>query len=1000
MYRGSRVATLLVGSVIACAITAAPAQAQGVVQPYGTNDAGGFRDVLPPGTNGLVNPFQLIQYEANGARPMHNDDQLAMYRDLVFAAPGLKPADLPKFFKDATFGVKPEDIASEESPEPGVTIIRDRQFGVPHIYGDTRPALMFGIGYATAEDRLFFIDVLRHLGKGQLTSFAGGAPGNRDFDAMQWGIAPYTDADLQRQINEGIARAGPVGAQINEDADNYVAGINAYITQAKLNPNLMPGEYAALNQPQGPDPFTKPDLVAIASLVGGIFGAGGGGELGNAQLYQSFLARFGPKRGPQYFGDFTGIDDPETPTTVHGTRFPYQLPPAKIAAGSVAMPDPGSIHPNKLQTVTGGGTAASGVAKPALSLLPHAMSNALLVSSRLSQSGHPLAVFGPQTGYFAPQILMEQDIHGPGIDAAGAAFPGVNLYVELGHGRDYAWSATSAGQDITDTFALPLCNPDGSTPTLDSTSYVLAGQCQPMEKIERVNQWSPNVADQTPAGTETLTAYRTKMGLLIARATVGGKPVAYVSDRSTYLHELDSALGFEQFNDPAAIRDARDFQLAASQIGYTFNWFYIDSQRIAYFNSGQDPVRPPGVDPRFPTWSQFPWKGFDPNTNLSQYLPFDAHPQVIDQDYLTSWNNKQAPGSGLDGSPIYRSQPLDDGILARTRGGHKLVLTDLVDAMENAATIDLRADKVLPYALRVLGTPSDPAQAKAATELQAWLAAGAHRKSPAPGKPYGYPDAIRIFDAWWPRLVKAVFAPGLGDALFKQVGITGDDTPEGGGAHHGSSWQSDNYGRVQKDLREVLGLPVRGRYRRVWCGGGKLAACRAALQASLGEAAAEPANKTYPGDGDCVAGDQTCWDSIEFFPLGAVHQPLIPWQNRPTFQQADEIQGHRPFPARPACIYRLAPAVRILGASSDGRIVRLAGSATPRDCGDGQAKIASVRVAIVRLGRLVTLRVHGTRRWTARSRRSLRAGRYTATVTATDRAGNVARASRRIVIAR
>ena len=81
------------------------------------------------------------------------------------------------------------------------------------------------------------------------------------------------------------------------------------------------------------------------------------------------------------------------------------------------------------------------------------MSNALLVSAR-ERVGHPIAVFGPQTAYFAPQLLMEQDVHGAGIDARGVAFPGSNLYVQLGRGRDYAWSATSAGQDIVDTFAV------------------------------------------------------------------------------------------------------------------------------------------------------------------------------------------------------------------------------------------------------------------------------------------------------------------------------------------------------------------------------------------------------------------------------------------------------------------------------------------------------------------------------------------------------------------
>ena len=68
-------------------------------------------------------------------------------------------------------------------------------------------------------------------------------------------------------------------------------------------------------------------------------------------------------------------------------------------------------------------------------------------------------VAGPQVAYFNPQILMEEDVHAPaapglpGIDAQGAAFVGINLYVQLGRGRDYAWSATSAGQDNIDTFA-------------------------------------------------------------------------------------------------------------------------------------------------------------------------------------------------------------------------------------------------------------------------------------------------------------------------------------------------------------------------------------------------------------------------------------------------------------------------------------------------------------------------------------------------------------------
>ena len=70
------------------------------------------------------------------------------------------------------------------------------------------------------------------------------------------------------------------------DATNYIAGINAYISNAKSPLNaltMMPAEYAAIGQPTGPQPFTVEDLVSIATLVGGIFGNGGGQQLSNAR---------------------------------------------------------------------------------------------------------------------------------------------------------------------------------------------------------------------------------------------------------------------------------------------------------------------------------------------------------------------------------------------------------------------------------------------------------------------------------------------------------------------------------------------------------------------------------------------------------------------------------------------------------------------------------------------------------------------------------------------
>src|SRR3954454_22822108 len=112
---------------------------------------------------------------------------------------------------------------------------------------------MFGAGYAAAQDRLFFIDVLRHLGRAQLSSFAGGAPGKRAMDQEQWSLAPYTEDDLQHQIDQFDDLYGADGARLQDDLANYVAGVNRYIDEAKLDPTKMPGEYAAIGHVLGPE---------------------------------------------------------------------------------------------------------------------------------------------------------------------------------------------------------------------------------------------------------------------------------------------------------------------------------------------------------------------------------------------------------------------------------------------------------------------------------------------------------------------------------------------------------------------------------------------------------------------------------------------------------------------------------------------------------------------------------------------------------------------------
>ena len=117
---------------------------------------------------------------------------------------------------------------------------------------------------------------------------------------------------------------------------------------------------------------------------------------------------------------------------------------------------------------------------------------------------------------------------------------------------------------------------------------------------------------------------------------------------------------------------------------------------------------------------------------MAKYESPASHPQAMDQPFLANWNNKQARGTraaddNFGYGSIYRSQSLSDRIRRGTRGSRKMSLVQLIDAMESAGTVDLRATKVLPWALKLVGRPRDPQLRHAVSVLRAWVRSGGHR---------------------------------------------------------------------------------------------------------------------------------------------------------------------------------------------------------------------------------------------------------------------------------
>src|ERR1700759_5830025 len=102
------------------------------------------------------------------------------------------------------------------------------------------------------------------------------------------------------------------------------------------------------------EPWKPTDIIAIASLVGGIFGKGGGNELHSALTMEAMVERLGQKAGRKAWEGFRSKNDPEAPTTI-SKPYPYETRGA-FAKKGLALPKPGSVF----ETPIASGSSVSG----------------------------------------------------------------------------------------------------------------------------------------------------------------------------------------------------------------------------------------------------------------------------------------------------------------------------------------------------------------------------------------------------------------------------------------------------------------------------------------------------------------------------------------------------------------------------------------------------------------------------------------------------------------
>ena len=819
--------------------------------------------IVPPGQEGDVTADELASEDYGP----HYSDQLEMYASLIDDS-NVTEDELPTYFHSMQFG--PDGtIEDEYSPVDGATVYRD-SFGIPHIYADNMNNASYALGYVTAEDRMWQMDVLRHAARGEVAEFA-------DPDYLPIDIATrregYTEAEVQKMFDRFDERFGERGEIIQEGLQNYVDGINAHIQELKTTRvDEMPAEYAATENPPPvhPEEWTVTDTLFLIILQLREFGETAGGELQNAALLSQLRDTLGGKRGTRAFEDFLRQSDPRSYTSISSKERVFRsqsLGDPKRKA--IAIPDRAeemAREEARAEALKDRLFGELGFKTPA--------SNALLVAGKESATGNPLQIGAPQVGYANPAFFMDIDVHVPDVaDFRGPAVPGASALIPLGRGSDYAWTLTTGYSDAVDVRAEKLCEPGGGEPTQDSNGYRFKGECKTMKERTETFVAKPQPTDPGPPTVEERIFYRTVHGPVFERGTVGGKPVAFVKERFFWKKELDSVPQFYRWN--TEVDSLADFRAAAEDFSMSFNAFYADSDHTAYFHVGKYPRRTKGVHPALPSWGtgKWEWRG---------RFPFARHPKVVDPErgWVANWNNKPAAGwdayDGAKWGAIHRVQLLARRMQKTLKGSRKAELSDLVDVIRVAATQDSRGvflgRKMISLVRKTSGLGENE---QAALEfVEDWIDAGAHRINRDRDDFLDDSAGVVIFDKWYTKLVNRVFSDELAG-----------DAP---GAVPAPVFDHDMWFDFSSYLKNVFNRNARKRLVRNYCDNvttnAKETCVDAAfksLLAALGELRTERGQDMSQWKADAE------W--IEFMNLGAGSVQRIPWQNRGTHNHVVEI---------------------------------------------------------------------------------------------------------------
>ncbi len=298
-----------------------------------------------------------------------------------------------------------------------VEIVRD-SYAVPHIFGESDADVLFGLGFAHAQDRLWQMELMRRTAQGRLAELFG--PEALESDKLLRALDIYSIS--QRAV---AAQTPETRALLNA----YAAGVNAWVNVVRAQA-LGRGAPEFFLFDNAIAPWSAADSIALIKLLA---------------LQTSDKARLEVLRAKLSF-------------RIPPERIADILPDA-VAAPSTDMPEYSALFPATAQTVASIAPAPTFYPVPPVGLA--GASNAFAALGKRSASGGTLLASDPHLGLSTPGIWMLARLELQSGGVIGATIPGIPA-VLIGRNENLAWGLTASYLDDQDLY-LERLNPQNTS---------------------------------------------------------------------------------------------------------------------------------------------------------------------------------------------------------------------------------------------------------------------------------------------------------------------------------------------------------------------------------------------------------------------------------------------------------------------------------------------------------------------------------------------------------